>query len=206
MLRVIFVRHGVTFWNLEKKIQGFSDVQLSPDGLCQAMLLAKNFPLKKIDAIYSSDLSRAKTTAEVLAGRFNLRVQFLPEFREIDFGEWEGKTLAELQEKYPEEVKKFFTDTENWKAPNAETFLQVQERAFSAFCKIISERDFGKDSAQNIVVVAHGAVNRLILCKILEIPIRKIWAISQVNTAVNIVRVDDQNFTVELVNGSSHLY
>ena len=204
MLKIFLVRHGATFWNSRGIVQGHSDVQLAPDGIYQARLLAENFPVQKVSAIYSSDLSRAKTTAEIIANKFSLEVETLPEIREINFGDWEKKTFRELNKNDPENFKIFLTEPDKLKIARAETFLQVQERAVSALKKIIIEHD-EKTSEKNIVIVAHGAVNRLILCKILEIPIRRIWAISQFNTAVNIIRADDENFTVELVNGTSHL-
>ena len=72
MLKIMLVRHGVTDWNTLGKIQGISDTHLSPDGLHQARLLAAHCPFEKADAIYSSDLARAKTTALVLSNKFNL--------------------------------------------------------------------------------------------------------------------------------------
>ena len=87
--------------------------------------------------------------------------------------------------------------------PNAETFLQTQERAMNALKKICDAHREEKDS--HVIIVSHGAVNRVILCALLEIPIKKMWAISQFNTAVNIFREDEGRFTVDLVNSTAHL-
>ncbi len=204
MLKIMLIRHGETFWNLEGKLQGNSDIHLAPDGLHQARLLAAHCPFEIFDAVYSSDLTRAKTTALFLAQKFNLEVRIIPEIREISFGDWEGQYIRELAEKYPEDMEKFFKEPDKLRVNNAEPFIETQGRAFSAFQKIVEESHAKK--FQHIVIVAHGAINRLILCKILEIPVRNMWKFAQFNTAVNIIREDDGNFTVESVNGTAHLH
>ena len=200
MTKIILVRHGLTLWNTERKIQGHSNVELAPEGIAQAELLAKNFPLENISAIYSSDLNRAKVTAETLAKKFNLPVQFEKNLREANWGDWEGKKLSDIEKIDPVNYEKFFRNPEEVQIKNAETFAQLQARAFSAVKKIIAAHP-----EENIIIVAHGAINRTIICSILEIPLKKMWAISQFNTAVNIFRFEDGYFTVDLINGTSHL-
>lgn len=200
MLRIILIRHGKTSWNGNWRIQGHSNIELSPEGIAEAELLAANFPLQKVEAIYSSDLQRAKSTAEILAKRFNLPVHTTPELRETNFGDWEGKTLAEMEKIDPVNCENFFRNPEELKINNAESFSHVQERAMNAIKKIIAAHQTG-----NIIVVAHGAINRTVLCSILEIPLKKMWALSQFNTAVNIIRFEDEVFTVDLINGTAHL-
>ena len=200
MLKIILIRHGKTSWNGNWKIQGHSNVELSPEGIAEAELLAANFPLPTVDAIYSSDLNRAKSTAEILAKRFNLPVFTMPEIREVHFGDWEGKTLAEMQLIDPVNCENFFRNPEALQIKNAEKFSQVQQRAMNGIKKIIAAHSTG-----NIVVVAHGAINRTILCSILGMPLKKMWTLSQFNTAVNIIRFEDEVFTVDLINGTAHL-
>ena len=200
MTKIFLVRHGLTLWNSERKIQGHSDVALAPEGIAQAELLAKNFPQEKISAVYSSDLARAKMTAEILAKKFNLPVQLEKNLREANWGVWEGQKLSEIEKSDPLNYERFFHNPEELKIKNAETFLHLQERAISTVKKIIAAHP-----DENIILVAHGAINRTILCSILEIPLKKMWALSQFNTALNIFRFDDGYFTVELINGTAHL-
>lgn len=200
MLKIILIRHGKTSWNGNWKIQGHSDIELSPEGIAEAELLAANFPLPTIDAIYSSDLKRAKSTAEILAKRFKLQVNTTPAFREANFGDWEGKTLAEMQKIDPVNCENFFRNPENLHIKNAENFSHVQQRAMYAIKKITAAH-----RNENIVIVAHGAINRTILCSILEMPLKKMWTLSQFNTAVNIIRFEDEIFTIDLINGTAHL-
>lgn len=203
MIKIMLVRHGVTFWNSEGKIQGISNIHLSPDGLHQARLLAAHCPFHTADAIYSSDLARAETTALILANKFNLHVQTEHELREINFGDWEGKSFRDLAKTDPENFEKFFLKPDELKISNAENFEEVQVRSMNALKKIIAAHSDEKNS--NIIIVSHGVVIRLILFSILEIPIRKLWSINQFNTAVNILHEEEGYFTVDLVNGTAHL-
>lgn len=204
MVRIMLIRHGLTYWNTIGKMQGSSDVHLSPDGLHQARLLAAYCPFSIADAIYSSPLARAQTTALILANKFNLHVETVNALREISFGDWEGKILRDMAQSDPINFERFFMKPDELEIPNAESVHDLQNRAMNALNKIIDNHKSEKDS--HIIIVAHGAINRVILCSLLEIPIRKMWALSQFNTAVNIFREDDGHFTVDVINSTAHLY
>lgn len=200
-MEIILIRHGTTLWNLEGRIQGISDVELAPEGLQQAKLLAENFPFDKVDAIYSSDLSRAKTTAKFIADKFNLPIQTTPELREINFGVWEGKYFSELEKIDPDTLRIFHTSPDKLKLEGAETLQQSQVRALNIVNEIIARHD----SSSCVVCVSHGSIIRTILCGILEIPLKNLWRLNQFNTAVNVVRIDDGGFIVRLINSTAHL-
>ena len=200
MTRIFLIRHGETEWNKLKRLQGNSNVNLSPEGIRQARLLAAHAPISHVDAIYSSDLARAISTAEILSAHFGVSVRPMIELRETNFGDWEGKSIRELAMECPDDFGKFFTAPEMCTPPRGETFLQCQARVINALYRIIAEHD-----EQNVIIVSHGAVIRLILCAALGMPIQKMWAIAQFNMALNILRVDEGNFTVELLNGTAHL-
>lgn len=200
-MRIFLIRHGETEWNKLGRLQGHSDVHLSGEGIHQAYLLTTHAHFPHIDAIYSSDLSRATETAEILAEYFNLNVKKIPELRETNFGDWEGKSIKELAEKLPDDFGKLFTDPERCRPPHGETFLECQARVMNVIRNIIATHD-----GQNVIVVSHGSAIRLIIGAALDMPIHKIWAISQFNMALNILRVDEGNFTVELINSTEHLH
>lgn len=201
MLRIFLIRHGETEWNKQNRLQGNSDINLSPEGLHQAIMLAEHAPFQHVDAIYSSDLTRAVATANVLAERFDLDVKTMPELRETNFGDWEGRFISELAEEFPVAFGKFFTDPERCHPPHGETFLEAQARVMIGIREIISNHD-----DQNIIVVSHGSAIRLILGAALDMPIHKMWAIAQFNMALNVLRVDDGDLTVELMNSTEHLH
>ncbi|MBQ3337081.1 MAG: histidine phosphatase family protein [Selenomonadaceae bacterium] len=201
MMRIFLIRHGETEWNRQNRLQGNSDTHLSPEGFHQAITLSEHAPFHHVDAIYSSDLTRALSTANILAERFDLTVKVLPELRETDFGDWEGRFINDLFKESPKEFGKFFTDPERCHPPNGETFLEAQARVMIGIREIIANHD-----NQNVVVVSHGAAIRLILGAALDMPIHKMWAIAQFNMALNILRVDDGDLTVELMNSTEHLH
>lgn len=203
MVKIMLIRHGETAWNNVRKIQGHSNVELAPEGIHQAHLLAAHCPFDRVDSIYSSDLLRAKVTAEILAEKFNVDVQEMPELRETNFGDWEGKRLAELEKDEPENLETFFRRPDELKISHAETFFEVQMRAMLAIEKIIAEHKFYENP--QIIVAAHGAINRVILCSILDIPLKRMWSLSQFNTCVNIFREEDGFYTVDLINSTAHL-
>ena len=201
MTRIFLIRHGETEWNALGKLQGTSNVQLSAVGIHQARLLAAHAPFNTADAIYSSDLIRARSTAEILAQHFNLKVRIMLELREANFGDWEGNSVKELAEDLNSGFENFFINPELCYPPQGETFFECQERMAGALKKIIAENE-----NKRVIVVSHGAAIRLLLCAILNMPIRKMWSLSQFNMALNVLRVDDGNITVELLNSTLHLY
>ena len=201
MTKIFLIRHGETEWNAIGKLQGSSDIKLLPEGIEQAHLLAEHAPFHAVDAIYSSDLLRAVTTAEILAEKFGLPVIKERGLRETSFGDWEGRFLSDLAKENPKGFEQFFTKPDKVQPPNGETFLQSQARIMNALDEIIADNE-----DKNIIVVSHGAAIRLIICAALDIRIRKMWSISQFNTALNVLTYDEGFFRVELLNSTLHLY
>ncbi len=200
MTKVVLIRHGQTEWNIAGKYQGQSDVVLSDKGIEQARCLAQNFPLEQLDAVYASDLSRALVTAEQVARHFGCVVQPEPSLREMNFGEWEGLTYKQIAAQWPEAMGTFFQRPDMLEIPGGEGFAVLQERAVKCIEEIVAS-NVGK----TVAVVAHGAILRTILTHVLHMPLRYVWTIRQDNTAVNILRYDEGNCMVELVNSTAHL-
>ena len=201
MVKVVFVRHGQTEWNVSGRYQGQSDVALSAAGIEQAEKLAANFPVEHIDAIYASDLIRARVTAETVAKRFGLGVNLEPAFRELSFGDWEGLTYEQIVASWPDAMENFLAHPDILDIPHGESFPEVQQRAMSRLQELIQ-----KHEGQTIMVAAHGAVLRTMLTAALHMPLQYLWSIRQFNTAVNLVRYDAEgNPTGELLNSTAHV-
>ena len=200
MMKLLLIRHGQTDWNLLGKYQGQTDIALSGEGIRQADLLTKNFPVDTLDIIYTSDLQRAFMTAERLAEKFSAPLYADKALRELNFGAWEGLTYQEIAERWPQEVKNLFGAPEKLQIPEGETFLMLQRRAMDKIHEIRAENE-----GKNVAVVAHGAISKAILTALLHIPLHYVWMLRQDNTAVNILRFDDEFVSVELLNGISHL-
>lgn len=200
MTKIIFVRHGQTEWNVLGRYQGQTDIALSPLGIEQAEKLAAHFPVDKVEAVYSSDLVRAMTTARCVADLFGLTVEPRPELRELNFGDWEGLTYDEIVAKWPDALNNFFQHPDVLEIPHGESFPKLRERALDAVEKIVA-----RHPNQAVAVFAHGAILRTILTAALHMDLKYVWTIRQFNTAVNIVTYTEHGTTVELLNGTGHL-
>ena len=201
MTEIIIIRHGETEWNKTGRFQGHSDVPLSAEGRAQAEALGRNLAVDHVDAIYASDLTRAMETAAPLAARFGLPVISDPQLRELNFGAWEGRNFNDVNAENPNAMKNFYTDPERANIPESEPFPEFQRRIAGRVREIVA-RERGK----RIVIVSHGASIRILLADILSMPIRSIWHLSQLNTAVNKIRFEDDGFAVvTLMNDTSHL-
>ena len=159
MTKIILLRHGETEWNRLGKYQGQSDIALSEKGRCQAQTLAAHFPVRTLQAAYASDLQRAMETARVATSSFGCTVTAEPRLREVNFGDWEGLTYAQISAGWPEAMEKFFQLPDLLEIPHGETFAEVQQRAMAALEEIAAAHE-----GETVLAAAHGAVNRLVVC------------------------------------------
>ncbi len=154
MTTLILVRHGETDWNAQHRWQGHSDMPLNGVGRKQAGLLASE--LERVDAVYSSDLARARETAEILAQRIGLEVHLDPRLRERGFGAWEGLTTQEIESSFPDEQKRWRAGI-GAGAPDAEPF-----GAFAARVRSFVEEVGRQHVDEEVLVVAHGGTIRVV--------------------------------------------
>jgi broad specificity phosphatase PhoE len=152
---LLLVRHGETDWNREGRWQGGSNTFLNDAGREQARALAETLD-GTVDAIYSSDLTRARETAEILAAKLGLRVHLDERIRERGFGAWEGLTTAEVEERYADEHR-LWRLGEGAGASDAEPFEGFAGR-ITAFLDDVLERH----PDDEVLVVAHGGSIRVI--------------------------------------------
>jgi len=139
---LLLVRHGETDWNREGRVQGHSDVALNDTGRAQARKLAETLAREQIDAVYSSDLRRARDTAAGVASALGLDVQAVPELREKHFGTWEGLTREEIVARYPDGL------AEPW--GDGESRDEMTARVLEALRDIAARHD-----GQTVLVVSH---------------------------------------------------
>src|SRR2546426_7616641 len=131
--RLWLVRHGLTEWNTQQRYCGHRDIPLSAQGRAQALWLAERLQKEMISAIYTSDLVRARETAEVIAHQRTPAVQIMVSaaWRELNFGEWEGLTYTQIAEQFKDQLG-FFTDPEHHSPPNGELVANLQPRVKDA--------------------------------------------------------------------------
>ncbi len=174
--RLWLVRHGLTEWNTQQRYCGHRDIPLSAQGRAQALWLAERLQKEMISAIYTSDLARARETAEIIAHQRTPAVQIRVSaaWREIDFGEWEGLTYAQIAE--AEQFKDqlgFFTDPEHHSPPNGELVAHMQQRVKDALSTIMQSDDL--PTAGDVVIVSHGGPLRVLLFSLLGMPLQRQW-------------------------------
>jgi alpha-ribazole phosphatase len=164
------VRHGQTNWNVEGRYQGQSDVPLNATGLQQARALAAEIDGLNFTAVYSSDLVRARVTAEIIAQPLHLVVQIDVRLREINQGLWEGEFYNELQHRYPAEMLARNKDPYRFRPPNGESAAEVTQRVTQAADEIAHFHPNGQ-----VLVVSHGLALAALYCKANAISMAEVY-------------------------------
>ncbi|WP_414710039.1 histidine phosphatase family protein [Roseateles sp.] len=198
--RVILIRHGETAWNRATRIQGHTDIPLSPLGLAQAAKLAEALAEEPLAAIYSSDLSRARQTAEALAGAQGLPVLFDTALRERAFGRFEGLSWQEIDEGYPDDAARWRRREPDFQVGGGESL-----NVFSARCLQAARRAAAAHPGRSIALVAHGGVldclYRAATRVALDAP--RSWQLG--NATINRVLATPDGFTLIGWNDDRHL-
>lgn len=170
MARLALVRHGETAWNAQARYQGRADLPLSDAGQRQAVMLARRLAREEIHAVYASDLQRAWETAVTIAAPHGLPVRAETRLREMDFGDWEGLTYEEVQERYPQALAAWEADPLNVAPPGGETLVQVVARVQSLLDDIVRVHP-----DQTVLLVGHGGPLRVLLCVAMGLDPRVHW-------------------------------
>lgn len=187
---VLLARHGESDWNRSKQWQGFADRPLTDLGREQAAELARRLEETELDAVYSSDLQRARDTAEIVARTKGLAVHTTPDLREVDVGSWSGLTRAEAEARYPEQYGRWLQGGEGWE--DGETYEQLGERVFRAISRIARDHQ-----GERVLVVAHGGTIRAIHAAALGVDIHSYRRIQRVepNATLSAVCIEDGRLT-----------
>ncbi|MHC9084677.1 histidine phosphatase family protein [Luteimonas sp. RIT-PG2_3] len=201
-MRILLARHGETPWNAEGRYQGQEDIPLSPVGEKQAWLLGERLRDVGIDRAVASPLSRAFRTAQLALGE--TRASMLATdagLMEIAHGTWEGLLASEIGERDPALLREWRVSPDTVQMPGGESLAQVFERSWQAFVRACN--DVPADGT--LLVVAHDAVNRVILCHILGIPFSRLWTFRQAPTTLNLLEGPDvEHLEVVRLNDCAH--
>lgn len=199
-MRLLLARHAQTTWNSDGKIQGFIDAPLSDLGEGQAERLGQRLKREPIEAAYASTLQRTWRTAEIaLAGR-NLSVARDPAWREAAYGEWEGRTWAEIHARDPELAARRTADPANVAPPGGESFFDLQRRIVDRLEWLRERHDGG-----TVLVVTHGGPLRVLAAWCMGHDPNQAWRFKADNGALSTLRWIDQGPVLELWNETSHL-
>ena len=198
--RVLLIRHGETAWNVDARIQGHLDIELNDKGRWQAQQLAASLAMEKIDAIYSSDLSRAFETATAVARRQGREVNIEPLLRERHFGIFQGRQFKEVEKEMPEQAARWRQRDPDFCPEGGESI-----RLFYARCVDTAARLAAAHPDQTIALVAHGGVLDCLYRAALQIDLRtqRSWELG--NASLNRVLYSNQGFTLMGWGDTSHL-
>ena len=199
MLHLLLVRHGETDWNAQRRYQGQTDVPLSDFGKRQAEFVAKSLLDQKIDAVYTSDLKRARETAEIIVDHNGLEVMPEPRLRELKFGILEGLTFDEAEARYPEMIAAWLEDFNNT-PEGAETIQAFNARIVSLLDDLKEKHD-----GQVVLFVGHGGSLSEILRVVLELSPKKRWYIEMENASLSEVSIAEDYVSLMRLNDTRHL-
>lgn len=178
-----------------RRFIGHLDVPLSARGESEAAALARRLSSVKLTAAYSSDLSRTRRTAEIVAAPHRLEAVALPELREFAMGRWEGLTAEEIRALEPAAFEAWMADVGRFQFPGGESLGDVAARAWPAF-EAIEARHAGC----SVLVVAHGGPNRILLCRALGVSLERILSLGQDYAALSVIERHQAGWTLRLLN------
>ena len=191
---IYIVRHGQSLGNVRGGFAGRTDYPLSDLGKKQARMTADYLKDTHIEAVLSSPLTRARQTAEPIVADRGLTVLARPEFLEMNFGDWEGKRLAEVEAEYPGMSTIWKNEMHKTVCPNGESTVECYTRAVQALCDLAKEYQ-GKD----ICIVSHGAVIRCLLCFLLGREIADIGSVPWADNA-SVMTLENKDGVPELLS------
>jgi broad specificity phosphatase PhoE len=200
MTTLFLVRHGRTGWNKEQIFRGTKDIPLDDVGRAEARLVGERLKGEGITAVFSGPLSRAKETAEVIAGFYNVEVQVLEGLTDLHFGEWEGQSLKEVKERYPDLYQEWLKTPHQVIFPGGEGLNAVSTRAMKAVKEIIA-----RHPQEGVVLVSHRVVLKVLICALLGLDNSHFWNIAQDTTAINCFHHRNGTWIVNLLNDTCHL-
>jgi broad specificity phosphatase PhoE len=199
-LRLLLVRHGETIWNHQRRCQGFSDIPLSAAGEEQAKNLARALKPVPLDAVISSDLVRAKRTAEFIAEPHQIMIKTDARFRELNQGQLEGKNITEMLADHPALLKQWMENPADTVMPEGESLSKLQARASSAINEIAANYP-----DHTVAVVSHNLCILTIVCKIINLNLNDFRRLRIDNASVSEIEFSSRGPILNRINDIHHL-
>ena len=198
MSTIYLLRHGEIPTFQPRRYIGRQTLPLTPEGRAQMERMAEFLSTHSIDRVVSSPLARCLQGAEIIKEKLGIIPQISPELAEIDLGSWEGLTVAEVRERFSGQYEARGKDIAHFRPDGGESFQDLLDRAWPALQTISSLAN------ERIAVVAHAGVNRVLLCRILSIPLTDLFRIDQDYGCVNILHYAANSFQVNCLNLNPH--
>jgi len=200
--RIVFLRHGRTDWNDSLRYQGKSDIPLNQEGEEEAGKAAIRLSSYLPDVVYTSPLQRALQTTRIISEYFteNPTLRIRQELSEIGFGDWEGRSIRELESESSDVYLRWRADPTSVIPPGGESFEEIQARV-QLFISEISAED-----SSNILVVSHGGIIRTALIALIGMDPSMLWSLRLNNCAISIVDSWSHVNTLVLWNDHNHIF
>ncbi len=199
MAEIILVRHGETEWNTGDVFRGRIDIGLSETGLKQAALLGEYLKNIRVEAIFSSPLKRALSTAEEIKRYHDLEIISTNGLIDYDFGEWQGISRQEIKTRYTGLYNEWNTHPERVKIPGGETLDDVRDRALG-FINDLTNKYTGI-----VILVSHRVVIKVIICALLGLDNSYYWNIEQDTCGITTFTFENNRFTLIRHNDTSFM-
>jgi probable phosphoglycerate mutase len=187
---ILLARHGESDWNRERRWQGHADRPLTERGEAQARALADRLAEIRLDAVYSSDLQRARVTAETVARPRGLEVHVRPELREVDVGSWSGLTRDDAQQRFPEAYARWLEGGSGW--TDGESYETMSKRVLGVVAEMVAAHPDGW-----VFVVSHGGPIRAVHAAALGMDVHEYRRLRPVepNARLSAVCAEDDRLT-----------
>ena len=173
---------------------GQVDLPLTELGVRQAEWWREELTSKDFGQVYCSDLSRCRHTAKLVMQGRDIPIQPTPQFREIKLGEWDGLAITDVLNRYSAEWAKRQQDIAGYRCPGGESFQDLQDRVVPAFEEIL------QNAQKDVLIVAHAGVNRVIICHVIDIPLKNLFRIGQDYCALNIIDHEFHGIRIRAMN------
>ncbi|SNB46989.1 alpha-ribazole phosphatase [Geobacter sp. DSM 9736] len=195
--RLYLIRHGEVEGAGTPRYNGHADVCLSERGVAMYHDLKPRFAGSRVAACYSSDLTRCRVGADILGAHLGCIPTAERDLRELNIGVWEGMTWGDIIERYPKEWQARLNDIVNYRVPQGENLLDLQARSLPVVERIVRQH-----RGEEVLVVGHGGLNRVILLNAIGAPLTSFFNIEQTYCCLNIIDYyADGKTVVTLLNG-----
>jgi alpha-ribazole phosphatase len=189
------IRHGEVEGAGAGRFFGHTDVGLSETGIRQVQALAQQIGSEPIDAVYASDLRRARDSAEPLARARGTAPIVLPAFREMAMGRWEGLTFRQIRDCEPDALRQWLANVTTFPFPGGESLEDLRARVLPALGEVLA-----RHAERRIALVAHGGTNRVILAEALGLPLGHVLRLAQDYAGFSVVEYRGESAVVHTLN------
>jgi len=198
--KILIIRHGETAWNRRQIFRGTYDIPLNENGKQQARLAAQSLKNIKIHAAYTSPLSRAKESAEIITVSHGISPVIHNGFIDIDYGEWTGKENSEVAKLWPDDHAAWTKNPHTVRPPGGTTLNEILNNSFTAMEDLAKKHD-----GETIAIFSHRVVNKVLILGALSLGLERFPFIIQGNCCINEIEKIQSGYLIHSINDVSHI-